>query len=366
MPRLTAVFIMLFFPVWVMAQNLELLTGLNNLIDESSGLIYLEGRLITHTDSEGEAALYEFDSLTGNVVRQVEILNSVNTDWEDICYDDDYIYIGDFGNNHGNRTDLKIYRISRSAYLNPDNDSVPAEVIAFHYSDQTDFTSAYLNTEYDAEAVIALGDSLYIFTKNWVNHRTYVYPIPKIPGDYELIKIDSLDIGGMASGADICPETGRILLTAYTFLQPFVVSISGYAGNAFSQGTVEIINLQAPAGYSHQIEGVAAITPHLFYITSEQSFTGNAGLYKLDFTSTGLDEIAQEEITLYPNPASDYFNVLASQNVTVHLYNSIGQKVKTVTSKRVDVSDLPVGSYIVEICGRRDQVLFTQKLIIRR
>ena len=366
MSRLTAVFITLFFPVWAVAQNLELLTGLNSQIDESSGLIYLEGRLITHNDSEGAAALYEFDSLTGNVTRQVEILNAVNTDWEDICYDDNYIYIGDFGNNNGNRTDLKIYRISRQAYLNHDNDAVPAEVISFNYSDQTDFTSAYLNNEYDAEAVIPLGDSLYIFTKNWVNQHTYVYPIPKIPGDYELIKTDSLDIGGMASGADICPETGRILLTAYTVLQPFVVSISGYDGNSFSQGTVEKINLQAPSGYSYQIEGVAAISPQLFYITSERNFLGNAGLYKLDFNTTGIFEIESEDIKLHPNPTSDYFHVSASQNITVHIYNAIGQKVKTHSSKRVDIKDLPVGSYVVEICGSSGQILSTQKIIIQR
>lgn len=364
MPRLTAVFVFLFFPLWVMAQNLELLTGLHDQIDESSGLIYLEGRLITHNDSEGAATLYEFDSLSGNVTRQVEILNAVNHDWEAICYDDAYIYIGDFGNNHGNRTDLKIYRISRDDYLNPDSDAVPAEVISFHYSDQIDFTSAYLNHEYDAEAVVSLGDSLYIFTKNWVNQRTYIYPIPKIPGDYELIKTDSLDIGGMASGAEICYETGRILLTAYNIFQPFVVSISGYEGNSFSQGDVQIINLQAPAGYSYQIEGVAAISPNLFYITSEENFEGSSGLYKLDFNTTDIVEIENQQITIHPNPTSDYFNISTSQNVTVHIYNAMGQKVKTLQSKRVDVSDLPIGLHVVEICGSSGQILSTQKVII--
>ena len=34
-----------------------------------------------------------------------------NVDWEDITQDETHIYIADFGNNNGNRTDLKIYKI---------------------------------------------------------------------------------------------------------------------------------------------------------------------------------------------------------------------------------------------------------------
>lgn len=366
MPKPIALFVFLLLPVLCMAQNLELLTMLSGQINESSGLIYLEGRLITHNDSEGAPVLYEFDSLTGNVVRQVEILNAVNTDWEDICYDDTYIYIGDFGNNNDNRTDLKIYRISRQEYLNNNNTAVSAEVISFHYSDQTDFTNTGQNVEYDAETLIPLGDSLYIFTKNWVDLNTYVYPVPKIPGDYELTKIDSLDIGGLATGADICPETGMILLTGYNILQPFVVSISGYTGNAFSQGTVQKINLQAPTGYSYQIEGVAVISTDLFYITAEENFLGDAALYKLDLSLTGVSEIQNELINLYPNPASDYFHFATTQNVMVHIYTVSGQRVKSARSTRVDIRELPEGTYIVDICGSSGKILATQKLMIRR
>ena len=358
--------LILLFPSWIIAQNLELLTELHDQIDESSGLIYLDGRLITHNDSEGVASLYEIDSLTGNVIREVAILNATNHDWEDVCYDAEYIYIGDFGNNNGSRTDLKIYRIPRTDYLNTTNNAVHAEVISFHYGDQTNFTSTPLNTEYDAEAVISLGDSLYIFTKNWIHLTTSVYPIPKIPGEYELIKIDSLDSDGLITGADISQETGRILLSGYNGLQPFVVSIAEYANNSFSQGTVQKTNIDAPSGYSFQIEGIAVIAHDLFYLTSEENFLGNAGLYKLNFNTSALMESESEEISLYPNPASDSFQVLTSQNVVVHIYNAVGKKVKTTLSKRVNVSELPTGSYIVEICGSKGQILSNQKLLIQR
>ncbi|HZH86240.1 MAG TPA: T9SS type A sorting domain-containing protein [Brumimicrobium sp.] len=365
MIKLAAFSLVFLFPLTIIGQQLELLTDLNSSMNESSGLIYLEGRLITHNDSGGEPKLYELDSHTGNIVREVEVLNAVNKDWEDICYDDDYIYIGDFGNNTGSRTDLKIYRIPRQDYLDNNNSTVSAEVISFNYSDQIDFTIANLNTEYDAESIISLGDSLYIFTKNWVSNRTFVYPIPKTPDHYELIKIDSLDIGGLATGADICPETGRIILTAYTLFQPYIVILSDYSENLFSQGTVETINLQAPSGYSYQIEAVAVISENLFYITSEKNSTGNSGLYKLGFNTNGISEEQSEAISIYPNPTSDYFYVSTSQNTLVNIYNIIGEKVKSSTSKKIDIRELSAGIYAVEICESNSQVFSTQKLIIR-
>ena len=59
-------------------------------------------------------ALYELNVTNGNVSRTVTIQNAANVDWEDICTDDDYIYIGDFGNNSGNRTNLRIYKVLKS------------------------------------------------------------------------------------------------------------------------------------------------------------------------------------------------------------------------------------------------------------
>jgi len=43
-------------------------------VRETSGLIYLNGKLITHNDSGGEPALYELDTITGNVT----FLHSIN------------------------------------------------------------------------------------------------------------------------------------------------------------------------------------------------------------------------------------------------------------------------------------------------
>ena len=93
------------------AQDLGALCVLDGSIEESSGMIFLDGRTITHNDSGGGAILFEVDQQTCKVTRQVAIANATNRDWEDIEQDGTYIYIGDIGNNNGTRQDLKIYRI---------------------------------------------------------------------------------------------------------------------------------------------------------------------------------------------------------------------------------------------------------------
>ncbi len=319
--------ILLCFPILTNGQDLELITPINTSIQESSGLIFLQGKLITHTDSGGENALFELDSVSGEVLRTVDVIGAGNTDWEDITYDEDYIYIGDFGNNNGTRTDLKVLRVLQSDYFETENDEVNAEVISFNYSDQTDFTSSPFLTNYDAEAFIAFGDSLYIFTKNWGSMNTTIYPLSKLPGDYSLTKTDSVDVQGLVTGADLDLVNNEVILSGYTFVTPFAVRLSGFTNAFFSSGNVEIIDLQAPSGYSYQIEGVAIIEPDLFYFTSESSFAGDAGLFKLQFNTTGTGEIFNEGFKLYPNPTNGPLTIYGEGIAQLMIYNSEGKFV---------------------------------------
>jgi hypothetical protein len=153
---------------------------------ETSGLIFLNDKVITHNDSGTDPKLYEIDTITGNISRTVVVNNATNTDWEDMCMDANYIYIGDFGNNAGARTDLKIYRVLISDYNSTVNDTVSAEVINFDFANQTSFTPSLYTTNFDVETLISLGDSLYVFTKNWGNSETSYYAISKSPGSYSV------------------------------------------------------------------------------------------------------------------------------------------------------------------------------------
>jgi hypothetical protein len=135
---------------------------------------FCNNNIITHNDSGGQANLYEINASTG-ALRTVAITNATNVDWE-YAQDASYIYIGDIGNNFGNRTDLKIYKISKDY---DDDDTAAAEIISYSYTNQLDFTPKLNNTNWDAEGLISYGDKLLIFSKNWADNKVDVYSIQK-------------------------------------------------------------------------------------------------------------------------------------------------------------------------------------------
>jgi len=259
------------------AQQISETTILSDSVLETSGLIFLDGRLITHNDSGDGAKLYEIDTLTGDVLRTVFIRNAPHRDWEDICNDDEYIYIGDFGNNWGNRHDLRIYRLPIDEYLKCENDSVDVEVINFSYADQRDFKPAPILTNYDTEAVIAYNDSLYIFTKNWGDNYTCIYSCPKDPGTYKLSRIDEVNTKGLVTGASYNSEKQSIILSGYIHSFPFLVEIKSFEGNHFSDG--EITRYILPKNGSTQIEGITSVYPNRYFLSSEQTKKGKSSLY---------------------------------------------------------------------------------------
>ena len=182
---------------------------------ESSGLIYINKTLWTHNDSGGKQELYQIDTLTGFVKRRVKIKNTTNIDWEDLAQSATHVFIGNFGNNYGNRTNLSIYRVSKIDLLNPANDSIVADTIKYHYPDQTVFTSTLNANNYDCEAFIFINDSLHLFSKSWVTQNTKHYILPATIGNHTALLADSFNVDGLITAADINQTNGNIVLLGY-------------------------------------------------------------------------------------------------------------------------------------------------------
>ena len=125
--------------------------------------------------------LYVFKLSKKPDVKTVKIENAKNTDWEELAEDETYIYIGDFGNNSGKRKDLVIYRVNKIDLLGERD--VTADRIEFDFPEQIDFTGSG-QTNFDCEAMVSIGDSLFLFTKNHGNLKTNLYSLPKTPGDH--------------------------------------------------------------------------------------------------------------------------------------------------------------------------------------
>jgi hypothetical protein len=343
------------------------ITALPSDIRETSGLNLHEGILWTHNDSGWSPDLFGMDTLTGAILKQVHVVGAQNIDWEDIASDGTHLYLGDFGNNIGNRQDLLIYKIRLSDL---DQDSVAAEAIAFHYPDQFSFEPASQNHNFDMEAMICMGDSLYLFSKNWADQATRVYRLPKIPGTYTADLIDSFQVNGLITGAEFYEPDSLIVLTGYSrLLQPFIWMLWDFQGHRILSGNKRRIELNLPF---HQVEAIASAgEPGTFFITNERFsniITTEAALHRLslkDFltdtisTSQASITLPDEEISLYPNPVADtlYFSIPgASQEdiqATIISYKD-GSILKSLTFSGtkpfiIPVKEITPGVYFLQI-----------------
>jgi len=256
-----------FLPVvFLNAQVSATLVGtLPDDVQESSGLIYYNNKLITHNDSGNSPQLYELDTLSSQIIRTITINNASNIDWEDITQDESYIYIGDFGNNTGSRQDLTIYRVAKSDF--DISNIISAERINFSYEDQTDF-SEMQNSDWDAEAMVDFNDQLLIFTKQWQTNGTVAYSIPKIPGFYSAKNMGFYNVSGLVTGAAYNKFSNVLMLLGYSpQLQPFILRMDELTTNFSFNGTEEKTGLGI--GFS-QVEGITYSDSNTYYISSER------------------------------------------------------------------------------------------------
>lgn len=207
-------------------KGLKKVCRLANEVNETSGLIYDNGFLWTHNDSGGEPTLYKIDIETGEVVKKVHIQvaemeekGKINEDWEELAADEEFFYIGDMGNNKGNRKDLKIYRIRKSELEDAPSVNIMAEIISFDYPEQTDFNKRKLH-DFDCEGFFYANNELHLFTKNRATLTTNHYIIPAEIGHHEAILQENLAVDGLITGADIS-ENGTVILVGYSAEKTF-------------------------------------------------------------------------------------------------------------------------------------------------
>ena len=320
-------------------------------VEETSGLLNLNGELWTHNDSGDDAVLYQIDPVDGDIIRTVEVVDADNVDWEDITHDETYIYIGDIGNNDGSRTDLKIYRVEQSALA--DNDEVSADEISFYYSDQTSFEPNYHNTNFDCEALVHYQGNLYIFTKNWLDYETNCYVLPKTIGNHEATLHSTFDVSCLISGATLVPASGAVALIGYTTSGgSYTWVFDAFEGDDFFGG--ESIKLIWTV--LSQIEGVCDAGGNEIYISSEE-FSGflDPTLYSLDLNgfTTGTTEARDVAMLVY----SEGSHIIVRSGSggplfgNLSIYNVMGSLVQSISLKGHSSARLPMhgrkGIYVV-------------------
>lgn len=232
-----------------LACEVEARAALPAAVAETSGLAR-SGRdddlFWTHNDRGNEPVIFEIDA-AGRLIRSVRITGMTMIDWEDLepapCDEGTCLYIGDIGDNDGDRDRITAYRV-----VEPRSDATeaaPAEVLHARFPDGAR----------DAEALFADGSgSLYIVNKG--DHEDialYRWPAPDHAGEtvtLERVRVlfpQPADGGDRVTAATATPDGRWVGIRTYRAL--YLYRTAALLGNAPLQPHVaDLSDLAEPQG----------------------------------------------------------------------------------------------------------------------
>ena len=261
---------------------------LPGILKETSGLVVFKNRIWTINDSGGKNVIYGFDPEREIIDHEIVVKNATNRDWEALAFDGEYIYVGDFGNNRGNRTDLKIYKVEVSD-VEVGRTILEAEVISFAWADQDKFVWIPQKHPHDCEAMIAHKDSLYLFTKDWMYGFTKLYGLPKVPGQYLAHPVDSFNVGALVTGATFSPKDSCLVLSSYFQYIPSLWIFWNFDGSNFFGGSSK--QVYYPDYHDAQTEGTSFFGTDTILVSAERTKRHPQRIYQFS-----LSELLEENV----------------------------------------------------------------------
>ncbi|MDG2177012.1 MAG: hypothetical protein P8M72_12910 [Gammaproteobacteria bacterium] len=168
------------------------------------------------------------------------VLYAENNDWETMTVDENYLYVGDVGNNFNNRNDLKVYLLSE---IDPtaSTQSAVIKTLPVRYPEQTKFP-APASPHFDCEAMFIADGKLYFITKDRGGRGAFepggnLYRLDTDFTDQDnvLTLVDSQPDLLDATGAELSPDGQTLAVVSYETLWLFKRPAEGdqwLSGNA--------------------------------------------------------------------------------------------------------------------------------------
>lgn len=353
---------------------------LDNRLAGSSSLFFWNGDLWTCND-HGELGVYSLDTLNGSIKDSVKGCLQFN-DMEEMAQDEEFFYFGDFGNNHSAlRNDLCIYRMAKSDLV---RGVCRADTIRFTYEGYNpdgEGSSGTPVTDYDCEAMVAVGDSLYLFSKQWTSQQTVCFAVPKEPGFHTAIALFRLNVNGLVTGASYYrhsngagKEHSTLVLCGYNMLvQPFIYLVYDFQGSRFLEGKREKILVSNDIGW--QTEAIATDDGIHYWITNESfkrlGIVRPARLISVDLsiymesntptsgTTNGVEEGEARWPVLAPNPTDGMMYIMpsdptGSNELRVEVWDTQGHRLQgAVRENSIDLRNQSAGVYLVKMSTPR-------------
>lgn len=384
--------ILICIPLFAACQtvSLRVVCTLPTEIKESSGLVVESPNVFwSHNDSGDKARLYQFDS-TGILRRTIIVKNADNIDWEDITLDaaKRNFYIADFGNNGQNRRDLAVYKIVIPPSTTPffQMDTITAEKIAFNYEDQTSFPPVDSLKYFDAEALIATSDSIYVFTKDFdvtpYKGKTRIYRLPTQAGTHSARLVRVLDTDGAwkyngAITSAALGSDGKMLLMSYQKLWAY----TDYPSRQFWLGNKKELTFGLNQFAQREAVALAPWDNCTVFITSElaQGIGGNLSTFNLCriLSKTKEAKATKAKLRVSPTPSVSDVRIDNSGDIfeksVLKVYNGNGYEI---AEKKIAAGDTQIslessvfpsaGFYFCKLFSAEGDPLSMEKILITK
>ena len=187
-------------------------------LDEISGIVMSRrqpGVLWVHEDSGAGPVLTALGT-DGVTMATLTLTGGSSTDWEDLaiapCGDADCLWVGDFGDNSEQRTDVQLLRVEEPLIGGRSTLEAPAVAVPYRYEEGPQ----------DAEAlVVTRTGQPYVLTKR-TDATSHIYSIP-MDGAGVAERVATISTGTTSglptstTAADIWPDDSRMLIRGYLY-----------------------------------------------------------------------------------------------------------------------------------------------------
>ena len=224
---------------------------------ETSGLTFLKDKLYTLNDGGNTNEIFEIDKNSGKILSKLKT-DFPNKDWEAMTSDGENFYIGDFGNNAGNRKDLAVYKTDFQGNYSKNS---------FNYSAQDDFSTRYLSHNFDAEAMIFLNEKIHVFSKEWSSKNISHYIVDVQNSENQsLVSLESFHAGFVIT--DAAYFEGKLYVVGYTRkAKVYLMIFEGNSEGLFFSKPLKKYKLGSFLSVG-QVEGIA-VNKDGIYISNE-------------------------------------------------------------------------------------------------
>ena len=193
-----------------------------------------------------------------------------------------------------------------------------------------------------------------------------VYKITAIDTDGNECPLPSYQFGTF--NTIISPDIANPSLMNFTWEDPFIeeglpYSVIAYRIGRFNEDTGEFIMIDQLSANVHLgkynmdlFGGDYGIVAAVFNDTKNRDYEKLAFSNRSDSGIVGIDELDNDNIKVYPNPANGMFMVEGTG--ILHITNALGQTIQTKEIDGKTIVELPQGLYFVKLNG------VTQKIVV--